>query len=201
MPRRPELDLRAKHLAQLNTLRDRGHATQREVDRAVADFRVAEARLEMAQEELDLQRLECHRIETQISRRRIQSPIAGIVSQLYREVGESLASNDPRVATIVQLDRLRAKFPLNSMQIERLYPGQTVRVEIQGQQVAAKALVETIAPVMDAKSSTVEVTVAIANEDESLPSGVRCWLVLPSTNPPADSSRTRYTTFQKESTP
>jgi RND family efflux transporter MFP subunit len=194
-----ELELRATYLEQLESLRERGNATQRELDRARADFRVAKARMEMAQEELLLQQLECQRIETQITRRQIYSPIRGVVSHVYREVGEAFSTNDPRVVTIVQLDQLRAKFPLSSQQILRFSPGQAVQIEIQGRKDTVSATVETVAPVMDAKSSTVEVTVAIPNDQERVPSGVRCWLIMPGESSPSDPSRTRYTTFEKQS--
>ncbi len=105
-----ELELRTKYWQQLTQLHDRGHATQREIDRAATDVKIAEARVAMAQEELALQRLECGRIETQIERRRLRSPINGIVSDVLRDEGESFFVNDPRILTVVQIDRLRGEF-------------------------------------------------------------------------------------------
>jgi len=174
-----ERDLRKKYLGQLKELRQRGNATQREIDRAAADLRVSEARVAMALEELELQQLECRRIEAQIRRREIRSPVDGVVSELLKEAGESFMANDPRVMTIVQLDRLRAKFALEPRQSERIQQGDMLVIEFAGDVTKTQALVETIAPVMDAKSATVQVTVAIDNSEERIPSGARCWVVIP----------------------
>jgi RND family efflux transporter MFP subunit len=176
-----ELELRTSHLQKLSQLRDRGHATQQELDRAATDLKVAEARVAMAHEELALQRLECQRIEAQIEHRVVRSPIQGVVSHLWHEEGESFLSSDPRVATIVQLNRLKAKFPLDPDSVVTLKVGQDVRLTIDTNTANVSATVESISPVMDAKSATFEVTVGIDNAKETIPSGARCWLEIPST--------------------
>jgi RND family efflux transporter MFP subunit len=181
-----ELELRASQLQQLSQLRDRGHATQRELDRAATDLKVAEARVAMAHEELALQRLECLRIEAQIEHRVVRSPIQGVVSHLWHEEGESFLSSDPRVATIVQLNRLKAKFPLDPEAVVTLTVGQDVRLTLDADTATLPATVESISPVMDAKSATFEVTVAIDNAEETIPSGARCWLEIPPT--PSDGT-------------
>jgi RND family efflux transporter MFP subunit len=173
-----ELNLRRKQLEQLQPLRDRGHATQRELERAETDVQIAAARVAIAEEELMLQRLECKRIEAQIERRQIRSPIAGVVSEVFREVGESFLANDPRVLTIVQIDRLRAKFSVSANQSRQLTRGQKVFLSFPEHGGQAQAVVESIAPVMDAKSGTVQVTVALDNPNGQLVSGMRCLLAI-----------------------
>ena len=64
-----EREMRQTQWEQLKTLRDRGHATQRELERAETDCRIAEARVMMAREDLRLHKLEMKRIEVQIARR------------------------------------------------------------------------------------------------------------------------------------
>ena len=195
-----ELELRNKYLQQLSQLYDRGHATQREYDRAATDLKVAEARVAIAEEELALQRLECLRIEAQIERRILRSPISGVVSEVQREVGESFLANDPCVMTIVQLDRLSAKFSLEPARAQVLKAGQSVSVTLGDDASALQGVVESISPVMDAKSATVEITVAIENPDESIPSGVRCWLLV-SHSPVTANKRTHYTSVDGQLQP
>jgi RND family efflux transporter MFP subunit len=186
-----ELELRAKYYQQLSQLKDRGHATQREIDRASTDVKVAEARVAMAEEELALQRLECRRIEAQIERRIIRSPIRGVVSDVRCEVGESFMGNDSRILTIVQLDRLRAKFSLEPSVAVQIKAGQTVHVSLGHDTTPLPGTIESVSPVMDAKSATVEVTVRLENPQEANPSGARCWLRVSTRAAVAD--RTRYT--------
>ncbi len=174
-----ERTLRRKHVTQLEQLHRRGHATQQELDRAEADLAIAEARYLMAKEELELQGLECRRIEAQIERRQLRSPIDGVVSEVFREAGEAFLANDPRVLTIVQTNRLRAKFAAHPSLAQRLQPRQSVRLVFPDTQATSEAIVESISPVMDAKSGTVSLTVVVENADERIPSGARCVLQLP----------------------
>jgi RND family efflux transporter MFP subunit len=186
-----ELDLHRKYHQQLSQLKDRGHATQREIDRAAADVKVAEARVAIAEEELALQRLECKRIEAQIERRIVRSPVRGVVSEVFCDVGESFSGSDPRMVTIVQLDRLRAKFSLEPSLAMHLKAGQTLPLSLGGDSRLLSGTIEAVAPVMDAKSATVEVTVVIENADQLIPSGARCWLHVPPSQ--ASAVGTRYT--------
>ena len=179
-----ELELRQAQLTQLQTLRDRGHATQRELERAETDFRIAQARVVMAEEELRLHQLEMKRIETQIARRQIRSPIDGVVSEVFKEVGEAFVSNDPRVATIVQLDQLRARFSVSPRTAAGLRPGQKVKLYLPETEQQAVGIVETISPVMDAESGTVQVVVVIDNGEEQLRSGARCLFRVPTAEVP-----------------
>jgi RND family efflux transporter MFP subunit len=181
-----ECELSAKYLEQLQQLHSRGHATQRELDRAATDLKVAQARLAMAEEERSLQLLECRRIEAQIEHRLVRSPIDGVVSQVLRDAGESFLATDPRVATVVQLDRLRARFPLDPAAARTLATGQSVQLELADVSTLVTGTVESIAPVMDAESATVQVTVAIDNAEEAIPAGARCWLLL---DQPVDRGR------------
>jgi multidrug efflux pump subunit AcrA (membrane-fusion protein) len=80
------------------------------------------------------------------------------------------------VATIVQLDQLRARFSASPRDAAALQPGQTVRLFLPETEEQANGVVETISPVMDAESGTVQVVVVINNSEEQLRSGARCLL-------------------------
>ncbi len=177
-----ECEMRRTQWEQLKTLRDRGHATQRELERAETDYRIAEARVMMAREDLRLHQLEMKRIEVQIARRQIRSPIDGVVSEVFREVGEAFVASDPRVATIVQLKKLRARFSASPSVAAKFVPGQSVSLLVTEAQQTVVGEVEMIAPVIDARSGTVQVVVVIDNPDERIRSGARC-LLRPSETP------------------
>lgn len=183
-----EESLRRKQFQQFKGLREKGHATQRELERAEADYRIAQARLKMAEEEIHLQQLECRRIQAQIERREIRSPIAGIVSEVTKDVGESFTANEMQVMKIVQLDKLRAKFSLRPSEVVGVKAGDQVSLRMTHPSRQITGTVETVLPVMDAKSGTLSVTVVIDNTHEELRSGGRCFL------PTSSSASTRYTT-------
>ncbi len=174
-----EYALRQTQWEQLQQLRDRGHATQREFERAETDLQIARARVTMAQEELRLHQLEMKRIEAQIGRRQIRSPIDGIVSEVYKEVGEAFVANDPRVATVVHLQQLRARFAVSPEEAATLTIGQRILLLLPETNQRVEGLVETVAPVVDPRSGTVQAVVVIDNRDEQIRSGARCLLQFP----------------------
>lgn len=173
---RAELQLREERLNQILLLRQRGHATQREFTRANADVEIARARVRAATEEQAISKLDCKRIQAQLARRRVSSPFTGVIAEVHREVGESIMVTDPRVVTLVQLDRLRTRFSATPHQASQLRIGQNVKVKLGDATEKLSAKVERISPVVDAKSGTVEVHVVLDNARRELRSGIRCLL-------------------------
>lgn len=170
-----EVALRRQRVETLRQLRNAGHARQEELDRAVADLQIAEGQLKSAQEGLRLKVLEHQKILVQIERRTIRSPIAGVVTEVFKEPGEFTAANDPTLLTVVQLDPLKATFAAPQEIARTLHPGNPVSVELAGGTVL-QAEVDFVSPVIDAKSNTVEVKVRIPNSDGRLQGGMRCKL-------------------------
>lgn len=167
---------RAKRFAEVYSS---GHARPEEVQRAETDLEIARGNLLAAEENVILKKLEYEKILTQIDRRTIRAPIAGVVSHIHKEHGEFVAPNDPTVLTLVQLDPLLAVFSLTTAQTSRLSVDQQVRIQITGRREPVKAVVEFIAPITDAESGLVLVKVRVDNSDGAFRSGVRCTLVLP----------------------
>jgi RND family efflux transporter MFP subunit len=173
-----ELRLRENRLEKLRGLHERGHSTAGELDKAEADAAVARAGVQAAQEEREICRLECKRIEAQIERRKIRSPMAAVVARVHKEVGEGILANDPAVVTLIRLDSLRIRFPVPGPQAGGASVGQAVRLHFPETGQKAQGRVEAVAPVTDAKSGTVEVTVVLENPDRLFRSGMRCILAL-----------------------
>ncbi|MGW8256305.1 MAG: efflux RND transporter periplasmic adaptor subunit, partial [Thermoguttaceae bacterium] len=103
--------LRKERYEKLLELQKHGHAHPEEVLRAKTELEVAKAEFLAAKEEQKIKDLELSRIETQIARRKIISPINGVVTKIHKEVSEYVAATDPIVLTIVQCDRLKIIFP------------------------------------------------------------------------------------------
>ena len=175
-----EHDLRVERLQQIEQLRGRGHATSRELSRAQADVLIAQARLKLAHEEKRMNELDCSRIEAQIARRKVTSPFSGVISEVHREVGESLLVTDPRIMTLVQLDRLRTRFSVSSGHASNFRPNQRVMVRFQtdNQNQNVPAVVERVSRIADAETETVAVHVIIDNARGELQCGTHCWLAV-----------------------
>ncbi|MDG2383643.1 MAG: efflux RND transporter periplasmic adaptor subunit [Pirellulaceae bacterium] len=183
-----ERDLREKQFRQLDNLYGRGHATERELERAQTDYQISKARVAMAREELFLHRLECKRIEAQIERRRIRSPINGIVSDVAKQVGEFFSPTDPHLMTIVQLGKLRAKFSLTPGESAGIKVGDQISLRVTQPTREVIARVEAVYPVVDAKSGTRIISMVIDNSQRKVRSGDRCFMKIN-----RNGGKTRYT--------
>lgn len=178
---RADRDLRKTRLERLLPLRSQGHASQVEIDRAKAELAVAEANLRIAEEQHRLDQLESKRIEAMIERRVLRSPIDGVVTKLHKEEREFVSNVSAGVATVVQLDPMRATFMLPTLQAQSLEAGQDIALEFPENGGKAKGRVEFVAPVTEAESGAVRVKVLLDNADGHYRSGVRCSLSVPTT--------------------
>lgn len=172
-----EARMHQETLDQLEQLLVRGHASQREIDRAQAQRDMAQARLQATQEELGVRSLEFDRTRAQLQERCVRAPIDGIVTQVYKDASEYVSPNDPNVVKIVQLDPLLIVFSVPIADAKSLAAAHAVPVK-QGERLI-QGTVEFVSPMADAQSGTVRVRVRIPNPGESIPGGVSCHLVLP----------------------
>lgn len=170
------LEIRQQQHNKLLDLDDQGHGNKFEVERAKAELNSAEAEYRLAVEARRLAMIEIKRIEAQLERRVIRSPFDGVVTRIHKEVGEYVSGSEPQIMTVVKLNQLRATFHLKAKQLERLSKGSAVRVSLvqAHQTIPLKAIVEFIAPVVEPKSGTAQVSVIIDNSQRELISGNEC---------------------------
>lgn len=175
-----QADLEAKADAALKVqgLRERGHASQQELERAESDRDVAEARLQSVREDLEVKQLEFRRIEAQIEQRVIRAPIKGIVTELQRDVGEFVSPSDPVIARIVQLDPVLVVFSVPLANRDELQKDETVELLIGDEAIPHPGIIEFVAPTPDSSNSSVRVKVRVANPSLTIQSGDRATLQL-----------------------
>lgn len=171
-----EVRLQTDRLQKLQKLLQEGHASQEEVERTVVSKETADAELLTVIEDLQVRDLEHRRILIQIEHRTLRSPIDGVVSRVLKEEGEFVAPNDPVIVHIVQLDPLLATFAVPTAVADGLRVGGEASVSVGTRGGRRIGIVETISPIIDAQSGTVEVKVRLANSDSGLRSGERCIL-------------------------
>ena len=174
-----EWRLKSDRLQKLQALRGDDHASQEEVERAAAEAAIAAARIRTSKEALQVRELEFERIKAQIELRLVRSPIDGVITEIYKDVGEYVAPTDPIVLNVVQLDQLLAVFSVPSHLALGLKPKQSARVRIAKSKTAANGTIEFISPVTNAQSGTVKIKVRIPNVEGLYRSGEKCTLLLP----------------------
>lgn len=169
-----ELRMQKERYDKILGLQKRRHASQTEVDRAKAQLEIAEAKLESVQDDLRAKELDIQRIQAQLEQRRLRSPIDGVVTNVFKDVGEFVSPNDPKVLKVVQLNPLRAIFLVPQEQTHRLREGASVTLSLGEKSIAGK--VEYVSPTADAQSGTCRVKIRINNEYNDLASGLPCYL-------------------------
>jgi RND family efflux transporter MFP subunit len=169
-----ELALKQNRLKQFEELRQRNHASAEEVERAAMEKDVAEARLLAAEEAQEIKDLEFCRAEVLLARRRILSPIDGVVIEIHKNRGEFVSPTDAVVFTVVQLDPLVATFSLSVPKASGLVKGQRSLVTFDTSGEQALATIVFVSPVINAQSGTVKVKVEIPNAQRRYQSGQRC---------------------------
>ena len=171
-----ERELRRHRLERLESLRTRNHASQDEVERARVELEVAEANVLAAEEQRIIDRLEYEKNEALVERRRLRSPVDGVVTRVHREEREYVSSNNPAVLTVVQLDPLRITFCVPTALGLTLKQNQTVPLVFPESGQKADGKVELVSPVTDPESGTIRVKVLVDNAKGLYRCGVRCCL-------------------------
>ena len=172
-----ELELKTTILGKLQMLRSRQHASSQEVERAQSQKRIAEAHLHAVREELEVKTLEYERATVQLERRRLRSPIDGIVTRILKDRGESVLLNDPVLVKVVQLDPLLVIFLVPAEQARTLTNGKTIDLRI-AETTTTQGKIEFISPTADPQSGLTRVRVRVPNPKERLPCGATCHLIL-----------------------
>ena len=98
--------------------------------------------------------------ELTLSRARIRATFAGRILTRHLDVGATV-QDGTAVYDVADLDPLYADVQIPERQIAQLKPGQTVRLLTDSDETAGEAVIERIAPVVDASTGTVKVTVAV----------------------------------------
>lgn len=169
-----ELSLRQSQKENMDDLVKSGHANPFEVEQVIAKFEQATADYEGALEKREENQAELERIDAEIQQRSIRSPISGIVTEIHKRHGEFVSANDPVFATVVQLDRLRARFYLDSDTTFQLSAGESVTIYVGREQTAVEGVIEFVSPVVEPKTGLARVNVLIANPGLRFRSGVVC---------------------------
>ena len=174
-----ERTLNERRYEKLAQLVVKGHASNEETERAKGNLEIAEAKLLAEQEELRLLQLHLERARLAVEKRSIQAPLAGVVAEVHRQVGEIVSPAAPQIVTLVELDPLAATFLLTRPQLVSLQRTRQIRVQFIDSEQQAFGVLESIAPVTDAESGTTAVRIRLANPGGKLRGGERCRLELP----------------------
>ncbi|HOP63471.1 MAG TPA: efflux RND transporter periplasmic adaptor subunit [Spirochaetota bacterium] len=103
----------------------------------------------------------------------IRSPLNGVVAVRNMEAGE-MVREDSVIATVIDISRVYISMNLNEKEVRRVKKGQVVKftVDALGESREFSGKIETITPLLDTKSRTLEVRAAIKNPGRELLPGM-----------------------------
>ena len=137
-------------------------------DRVVSEGEAIEKRIER-----DIAKLQHQIALEQLDRRKIRSPIDGIVVEKQKEAGEAVDANEP-VFHLVDISRVYLQVFIESTAALKLTAGQPVAVNFPEYQTQPhRGTIDFIDPRIDGASGLVRVKILIENADRKLIAGMR----------------------------
>lgn len=134
---------------------------------------ISEGKLDLVREEQRVAELERDRSRAVLERRRIRSPIDGVVVRRLLEPGEF--ADPPEIVEIAQIDPLRVEAFVPAAHFGRIREGDraAVRPEL-GDGEAREAVVVAVDPLVDPASGTFGVRLELPNAAHEIPAGLKC---------------------------
>lgn len=163
-----------KKLERIRMLQSRDVASVQALDdartaAALANFAWQQARLDQ-----ELAASEAQRLKAIIDRRIIRSPVNGLVIKVDLRTGEYADPATP-IAVIAELQPILVEVYLPIEAYPHIRIGMQAEVSPQ-EPIGGKRIGQVITkdPQIDSASATFQITLKIPNDDESIPSGLRC---------------------------
>ncbi len=150
-----------------------GSVSREELDRKKLQYDLAIAEQLLARMNKERERLEMAIAEEALERRRVRSPLDGVVAGILIEEGEGCEVRQPLIV-VVDTRQLIFQVNLEARELARFAPGQSVAVEIEysGGLRALDGVVEFVSPVVDRASGLGVLKVRVANDGGQLWAGV-----------------------------
>ncbi len=159
-----EVALQEKRLAKLNEMRSTGSINSLELERAETDLMIVRGRLRAEQDQVLVQEAELERIKTLLHERTILAPDDGIITEVFKSIGEFVATNSPNIVRLIDNRKLKATFSLREDELHSMKVGDLMRIQL-GNGKVVDGVVDFVPPVADAATGWFMVTVMIDNAD------------------------------------
>ena len=121
---------------------------------------LSDEEFETVRREAEETRQDAAMAQLKLSRTVVKAPFTGSILTRHLDAGATV-SDGTAVFDIADLDPLYADVNVPERHIERLHPGQEVRLVADASAETADAKIERIAPLVDPESGTVKVTLAV----------------------------------------
>jgi macrolide-specific efflux system membrane fusion protein len=157
-----------------------------EAERGVLAVEEAEHELQIARQTWNLKKTEVEAAKQVVDRRRITSPLDGVVVEIHRRRGEWVKPGDP-VFRLLRIDRLRIESFVAAEQVAGSDVGRAVTFQYGVSGAAPRTYpgkLVFVSPEVDPVNGQIRVWAEVENRDQSLRPGVRGMLVVPAAAAP-----------------
>ena len=170
------LRFRRKELDRVDRLAERNVASESVRDDAEIEVVLTELAVQEAQLAQKLAQVELKQAEAELERRRIVSPVSGIIMSVEAEPGE-FATEQTVIASLAEIDPLYVEVFVPADFYDAFSKGDRMVVSLMPPlEGSHEAIVSVIDPVFDAASGTFGMRLELPNESGAIPAGVRCRL-------------------------
>ena len=179
-----ELAIAEDRLKIISGLKSRGTSNDAELRKARSTVEVASGNVQAAEEELQVLKMQVDRIAAELEELTIRSPITGVVTEINREVAESVTArggqDEGYIVKVVDLSRLWAKAHVPYLRAESLRAGQELQISLQDSgKTKAVGNITYLSPTVDAATGLTEIHVTFDNEEGKLKSGIPAEILIP----------------------
>lgn len=150
-----------------------GSISKEEYERAKLDLLLAESELDQLLQREKIELLEWELAKEQVSRREIRAPQAGIVVEVFPEVGEVCEPRQP-LLRIVDTSSVKLTLEIDALKTAYVVAGARVPVMVDapGGEIAVEGVIDFISPVVDGASGLRRIRIKITNEAGTLLPGL-----------------------------
>ena len=147
--------------------------SRQEMDQLETQTRIAELQVIQERDNKDIAKLEHARALAVLEKRKIRSPVDGVVMERFKSRGEYV--EDEPLMRIAQLDPLSVEVIVPVNYLGYVVPG--MQAEVTSNLIGSEthlATVERVDRVADAASGTYAISLNLPNPDYKIPAGLRC---------------------------
>lgn len=157
-----------------------GSVSKEEFERTRLDFKLAEAEVAQLEQREKIEMLELRLAKEQVSNREIRAPQAGIVVEIYPEVGEVCEPRQP-LMRLVDARTVRIDLEVDALRTAGISAGEKVPVVIEapGGEITIDGEVEYVSPVVDGGSGLRRIRISIKNSTGKIIPGLSARVQFP----------------------
>ncbi|MDR0633166.1 MAG: efflux RND transporter periplasmic adaptor subunit [Holosporales bacterium] len=156
--RRAKLKMAELEYARYQKMRESGAGSEKEMDKAAAEFNMATSEVEAA--------------EAQLQKTEIRAPFDGTIGLIDVGVGAYVQPNQDLV-TLVDQNSIKVKFGVSGKYVNDVGVGQTVELRVEScKNRVFNGIVEAVDSHVDSSTNNISLRAAVSNEDGTLKAGL-----------------------------